>query len=278
VADATVGVNRLQAEDGMRPKARRSRTSYRGAVVAGAAIGMLLPIAAHCQDDAARFAALFDRPALVKTVPPKSAADPTGAIICTNYPDLMVRETGTDTPDPNTATLVALPAGTARPPCDARQRPHAITLQTEGFGLLGRKGPFLLFSATDPNGAIPFMTIDARSGRVIFTDGTAADRSFQAVTVQNGVLHLRYTRGFNASCSIMQSAATCWSKLLTEGKIPHDMGQPVPSPELCAASYAAERAPADDPSIITYDVEMTIDLAGNAQTLSRGAVGCAPVP
>ncbi len=262
----------------MRPTARRSRTSHLGAVLACAAIVVLFPIAAHCEDDAGRLAAMFDRPALVKKVPPKSEGDPIGEIMCTYYPDLMVRETGTDTPDPNAATLVPLPAGISRPPCNAGHHPHEITLRTEGFDLLGRKGQFLLFGATDPNGAVPFVAIDARGGRVIFTDGTAADRGFQAINVQNGVLHLRYTRGFNASCSIVQSAAACWSKLLAEGKIPRDMGPLVPSPEVCAGSYAAERAPADDPSVITYDVEMTIDLAGNALVLSHGAVGCAPVP
>jgi hypothetical protein len=247
-------------------------------LLVGAAIASLFPIVAQCQDDSAGVAALFDRPAMVRKVPPKSEADPVGEIMCTYYPDLMVRETGTDTPDPNDTTLLPLTAGGSRPPCDAVHRPHEITLKTEGFSLLGRKGPFLLFSATDPNGAVPFMAIDARSGGVIFTDGTAADRGFHAVTVRNGVLHLRYTRGFNASCSIMQDAAGCWSKLVAEGKIPHDMAQLFPLPNLCAAAYKADKAPADDPSVVTYDVEMTLDLAGNAQVLSHGAVGCAAVP
>lgn len=262
----------------MRPIAQRGRILHRGAVLAGAAIAMLVPGIAYSEDDAARLAALFDRPVAVQKVPPRSPDDPIGEMLCTYYPDLMLRETGTDTPAPNAATLVPLPEGIPRPPCDAGYRPREITLRTEGFGLIGRKGQFLLFSATDPNGAVPFLAIEARGGRVIYTDGTAADRGFQAVTVQNGILHLRYTRGFNASCSIVQGAAACWSKMLAEGKIPREIEQLAPSREVCAGSYAAEGAPADDPSIITYDVEMTIDPAGNAQVLSHGAVGCAPVP
>lgn len=190
----------------------------------------------------------------------------------------MVRESGTDTPDPNAATLVPLSAGGPRPPCDARHRVHEIALKTDGFSLLGRKGPFLLFSATDPNGAVPFMAIEARWGRVVFTDGMPADRSFRDVGLQDGVLHLRYTRGFNASCSVMQDAAGCWSKLVADGKIPREMRPAAPSAETCAAAYAAERAPADDPSVISYDVETTADVAGHVQVLAHGAVGCAPVP
>src|ERR1700722_18320320 len=109
----------LRAGGGMRSAAWLRWISSRGAVVGCAAvIAGFLPIAAHCEDDSARVAALLDRPALVKKVPPRSGDDPVGEITCTWYPDLMVRESGTDTPDPNAAMLVPLPAGGSRPPCD----------------------------------------------------------------------------------------------------------------------------------------------------------------
>jgi hypothetical protein len=230
-----------------------------------AAALMLLAGGAH--------AAQFDRAVSVTKVPPKSADDPAGQITCTFYRDLMVRESGTDTPDPNDAVLVRGKA----PRCDTTHRADDIELKTEGFSLLDRKGPFLFFGATDPNGAIPFKVIDL-SGRVIFEDGTPADRGIQSVVVENGALHMRYRRGFNASCSLMQNAANCWSKLVAEGKLPQDMAQPVSSSTLCAASYKADKAPADDPSIVMYDVEIRIDPAGQAHVLSHGAVSCAPVP
>jgi hypothetical protein len=262
----------------MRLLAQRGTMPHMCVVLVGGVIAMLLPIAARCEDDPARLAKLLDRPTLVRKAPPKSENDPTGEITCTYYPDLMVRETGTDTPDPNNAALVPLAAGAARPACNAALHPHEIALTTEGFSLIGRKGPFLLFSATDPNGAVPFMLLGASDGRAIFTDGTADDRGIRNITVENGVLRLHYTRGFNASCSIMQDAAGCWSKLVAERKLPPDMAQPAPSSKLCAASYTADQAPADDPSMVTYDLELTLDLAGATQVLSHGAVECAPVP
>ena len=124
---------------------------------------------------------------------------------------------------------------------------------------------------------MPFKVLDV-SGRVIFEDGTPADRGIGSVAVEKDGLHMRYRRGFNASCSLMQNAADCWSKLVAEGKLPRDMAQPVPSSGLCAAAYKADKAPADDPSIVMYDAETRIDAAGQAHVLSHGAVSCAPVP
>ena len=190
----------------------------------------------------------------------------------------MIQESGTDTPAPYAAILLPLPEAQTRPPCDATYRSGEVALKTEGFSFAGRKGQFLLFSATDPNGAVPFMVIYAGTGQVLFEDGTSADRGLQAVSVAKGSLHLRYRRAFNAPCSIMQNASGCWSQLITTGKLPHSMEQSAPSPQLCAPSYKAQKIPPDDPSIISYDVETVVGVAGEAQVTPRGPVTCAPVP
>jgi hypothetical protein len=238
----------------------------------------LLSVAAHSQTDRSKLAAQLDRPVAVRKVAPKSNDDPNGQLVCTFYPDVMIRESGTDTPAPNAAVVLPLPAGQARPACDATHRNGEVALKTEGFSFVGRKGQFLLFSATDPNGAVPFMVIDAGTGRLIFEDGTPADRGVQAISVEQGNLRLRYRRAFNAPCSIMQNAASCWSQLIAAGKLPHAMEQSAPSPRVCAASYKADKVPADDPSIIAYDVETVVDSTGQAQVTPRGPVSCAPVP
>jgi hypothetical protein len=246
--------------------------------LAGLMLGLsVIALSAYAQNDN-RLGAQFDRPVAVRKVPPKPAADSPGEIVCTYYGDLVVRESGTDSPAPNDAVLSPLAQGQPRPPCDARHADGGIALTTEGFSFIGRKGQFLLFSATDPNGAVPFMVIDATTGRVVFEDGTAADRGIQTVALDHGALRLRYRRGVNASCSIMQDAGACWSKLVADGKIPAAMAQSVPSPNVCAAAYKADKAPADDPSVITYDVEATIEIGGRAQVQQRGAVGCLPLP
>ncbi len=217
--------------------------------------------------------AIFDPPLTTQRIPAKSDNDPVGELFCTYYPDLMIRQSGTDTPAPNAATIIP----GAHPPCDAGHAAGEIALKTANFSLDGRKGRFLVFSQTDPNGAVPFMVLDIESGgRVIYTDGTAADRGIHSAAVENGGLRLRYTRGFNAPCSIMQDAAGCWAKLTAEGRVPKTLA--APSPQACAAAYRAAKAGADDPSVITYDVDMTIDPTGKTQVLSRGAVGCDAMP
>ena len=218
-------------------------------------------------------AAKYDRAVAVKKVPPKPADDTVGEITCTFYKDMMVRESGTDTPDPNDATVVR----GRLPSCDNTHRADDVELKTEGFSLLGRKGPYLFFAATDPNGAVPFKVIDI-SGRVIFEDGTPIDLGIANIELAGGTLHMHYRRAFNASCSIMQDAAGCWAKLIAEGSIPRDISIAAPSSQACKASYQAEKAPPDDTSIVSYDVDVRIDQQGRADVRPHGAVGCAPLP
>ena len=75
----------------------------------------LLPVAAVAQED--HEATLFDHPVTVQRVPPKSTGDLMGEIECSYYPDIMVRETRTDTPNPGNATIAHIPAAAPRPAC-----------------------------------------------------------------------------------------------------------------------------------------------------------------
>ncbi|HEX3350966.1 MAG TPA: hypothetical protein VHS58_22970 [Acetobacteraceae bacterium] len=132
--------------------------------------------------------AVFDKPAAVQAVP-----NPSGDLRCTWYSDVMVRETGVDSPAPGPATLVQATSG--RPGCDAQKGAHEIPLATSDYSFAGRKGGFLVFTATDPNAAVPFMVIDAGSGRTLYTDATAADRGIRAAEIADRALRLRFTRG-----------------------------------------------------------------------------------
>jgi hypothetical protein len=236
---------------------------------------VLISVTAQAQDQD-RLAAQLDRPVATKTVPAKSDDDPNGQIQCTYYHDFMLRETATDTPDPNDATLIPITAGAPRPGCDAVQHDKQLILKTEGYSYIGRKERFLLFSDTDPNGAVPFMVLDADSGKAIFDDGTPPDHGMQVVALDHGTLHLGYTRAFNAPCSLLKDPVGCWSRLVADGRVPRGAAQP--PRDLCAASYKEENAPADDPSIVSYAVDTTIDATGQVHVVPHGAIGCAPVP
>ncbi len=251
------------------------KDQFRTVVISGVLLvaGTLWPLSFPGAADSAE-TRLFDPPVSIRQIPAKSQEDTGGEVVCTYYRDLMIRESGTDTPEPDAATIVM----GAHPACTAARPVSGVPLPTQGYSLLGKIRRFVVFSATDPNGAVPFMVMDTPSGRTIYQDGTAANRGFHAVSVEHGALHLRYTRGFNASCSIVKDPAGCWARLIAEGKIPQAMTHALPSVQRCAASYKALRATPDDPSVIIYDVEITIDAAGKTRLLSRGVVGCEPLP
>ena len=223
-------------------------------------------------------AELFDRPLAVQSVPPASADDPGGAIRCTYYRDFMVRETGTDSPAPGPAAVIAVVDAARRPPCSAAPAAREVALKTEDFALRGRKGPFLVFEAADPNGAMPFSVVEAGSGRIVYSDSEIPPDGLHAVVLAGGVLHIRYTRAFNGSCSVLKDAAGCWAKLAREGNFPPQLAQSPPPVKMCAAAYRREDVPSDDPSMITYDVDVALEVSGKSEVKFVGNAGCAPMP
>ena len=216
-------------------------------------------------------AAQFDRPVTTQRLPPKSTRDPVGEHRCTYYKDFMIRETGTETPAPAAASLT--PIGPANPLCDAT---GGLPLPTAGFSFLGRKGPFLFFRATSPNGAMPFLILNAADGRVIYADSQFGD-GLRAASPKPASLDLHYTRGVNGSCSVYKEGPTCWARMLNEGKVPRVLALLQPPVQVCGTSYRKFNVPSNVPTLIYYDVHVTLQLSGKARVNARGAPSCAPV-
>jgi hypothetical protein len=214
--------------------------------------------------------AVFDPPLQRADMP-----DVSDGVRCTWYHGFAVRETGVASPAPGPASLLRA-TGAATAPCGPASPAGATILDTAGYSFLGRKGGFLFFQATDPNGAIPFRILDAASGRVLYADATAPDHGIPRMVPQDAGLRLTYTRGVNTPCSLLRDPASCWSRLLHAGVIPRGMARP--SPLVCAAAYAAGKAPADDPSLLGYDIDLTLDAGGRVHVLSRSAIACTPMP
>lgn len=223
---------------------------------------------ANAAEQTSREASLFDRPLSVQRIAPTSA---NGEIRCTYYADVMIQETGTDSP----AFLVSM--GGQKPACGAAATANEIRLETKNHSFDGRKGPFLFFSATAPNGAIPFRALDLADGHSVFSDARIGD-SLQSIVLKGDTLRLRYRHGVNGSCSVYGSGPVCWGKLLSEGKVPRGLAQAQPSVESCGAAYRRIKAPANDPSLISYDVDVTFKRSGKARINSRGTVGCDAMP
>ncbi len=233
-------------------------------------VPLLVSAAFALPAQAAKHRTVYDKPVREITLKAKPSADQ-DEIICTYYRDIMIRESGTDTPGPDTALM--LPVTT---PCTATKPAAAIDLKTAGFYLLGRKGPFLVFDLSDPNGAVPFRVIAAASGRMVFEDASIGD--LRRVELAGESLRLSYRRGINGDCSILQDGAACWRQFVQKAHLPPEIArQPAPA-AACAADYARHHVPKDDPAIISYDVEMQIGLDGKAAMASQGGIGCAYMP
>ncbi|MFO1167287.1 MAG: hypothetical protein U1E19_04080 [Rhodoblastus sp.] len=213
--------------------------------------------------------AVFDKPASTKIF----GKDDAPKVTCTAYADVTVREVQ----DGPTSEKAMLLRGGAMP-CGAKAPAGAITLETEGLYLLGRKGDHLVFTALDAHGAADFVVIDARTGKSVLKDATTGTPEFKAASAAGGATTLFYRRGINAPCSLLNSGGRCWGSLVEDGKIPDSLASPMPNPSICAASYKKEKSPKDNPSIIAFDVETIIDAAGKATTVGKGKVACLPMP
>lgn len=192
---------------------------------------------------------------------------------CTYYADFMVREVQDG---PTSENAVIVPG--VRPRCSAAKVPGEIVVNTASHSLSGRKGPFLIFSAMDPHGSVPFVVVNAASGRTLHTDATYGSSGLQDLEVVSDGLRMRYQRGINAECSIMQDARGCWAKLVAAKIIPPAMAQAVPSAQICDASYRKEKAQRDNSSIVNYRTELVVSANGPPRVLSTGAVACNPLP
>ncbi len=219
----------------------------------------------------------YDPPAKVINIPSPSSGD---AVTCTYYADVMIRISGTDSPSPGNTLVVPASAG-----CGRSTPSHGMELQSSGFALDGRIGNFLVFQWADPTGASRFTIFNVRSGNQLFQDGLSGSLyGITTIKVTQGILHMRYPRGVNTSCSLLSNRDGCWSQLLANGVVPHGAFSGPPAIETCKKNYKSAQiglmppTPDDDPSIISYDVALTLDSKGNATAKPVGALGCDPMP
>ncbi|MFG1343808.1 hypothetical protein V5F59_02845 [Xanthobacter autotrophicus DSM 431] len=218
-----------------------------------------------------RAAPAFDKPLDVKEVAPKSDSESEMAK-CTYFVDLMVHEVF-DGPTAKKPRIVPDKAG----PCTLAV-PAGTTVEMEDMILQGRKGPFLLFAYVDAQGAADFAIVQAETGKVIFKDAMALDPDALRIGIESGALKLGYLRGINAPCSMLQSNARCWASIVMDGKIPKDMERQIPDGKICTPAYKAAGAPRDNPSILTYPLDVLVSADGTQKELSRGKIGCVPAP
>jgi hypothetical protein len=214
----------------------------------------------------------FDDPVKVQTSTGQSG-DATGKkIVCTIYPDVIVRESDIDTPDPGDSTLVRTTMG-ASPDCLGKPGSSAIGLATSGQRFLGRRGNFLFFEQADTNGVLPFSVFDAGTGQKLFEDATTYE-GIGSFSFEPGILRLRFLRGVLGSCSIVKNGSSCWSKIADEEKLPETIAALQTPTETCEQAYKSEGAPDDADSIVSFRVTLVWDRTLDLQ--ASGPLNCRP--
>ena len=237
---------------------------------------LLLPQPGHA--DPERGAVLLDKPVSVQKIDPQPSPGKPDALTCTYYADLMIRETGTDSPGTGPAYVVHFPAAGKRPQCTAPRVAGDMELKTSNEAMLGRKGQFLFFEMTDAQGASPFEVVRITDGKSVYSDISGPDLSIKSINVTGDAVIFTYNRGYNASCSIPKDGDKCWKRLVKEGRFNIAIAsQPAPI-DACKLAYTASKTPDSDTSLITYDVTVSIPPEGKATVLARGKTGCEPGP
>lgn len=249
------------------PLPRAPRPSFRLWAVVFCA---LAPIALSSPTSGAAGGARFEAPASKTTVPGEEGRQ----TICTVWRDITVIERQ-DGPVSEAARLVR----GGEVDCGKVRDDTGTALDTAGMALEGRVGPVLLFTAMDPHGAIDFAVVRARDGEVLMQEALIGSPSFASATVGgDGAVTLKYVRARNAPCSLRQDERGCWEKLVADGAIPGAMAKRALPKGACVGSYRKERAPDDDPSIVTWG-QVTILAADGSITKSFSeTIGCRPLP
>jgi hypothetical protein len=220
----------------------------------------------------------YDPPTKMVNIPPSGLPGSGDGVTCTYYGDVMIRVSGTDTPAPDNALI--LPSSSR---CGRSAPSHGMELQSGASDLAGRKGNFLVFGLSDPTGATAFTVFNVQNGRQLFQDGLLGYHGM-SIKMSGDILYMRYLRGVNTTCSLLSDRDGCWSQLLANGVVPRGAFSGPPSLETCKKSYDSDPVdqrspnPDNDPSIISYEVALTLDSKGNAIVKPVGALRCDPMP
>ena len=256
-------------------------------------VALLVVIASGAAAREGQNAAPFDRPSPTKTLHAGKKE-----IRCYTFAHVMVKEI--DAGEVGDEQISFLPAGS---PCQAKTAPNEHIVPGEKWSgyFLGAKGDYVLLSAEDGvNGGLGFSVYHGADTTGIFEDSVKSERGhlrFQSIEPGADGLRMRYTRVYTAACSVQSDGTPCWTRIANETHLP------AATPPDCAAGYLhakeelatarcqiahrnnaacikqeVDAMKADDasPSVIGYDVDVTITPSQTSIQPVAGPVACWP--
>jgi len=214
----------------------------------------------------------FDAPRSKQEVElPANANGQAGKLRCTVFKTFVVKEVDRGEKGAEAHSIVRYDPAGAVPPCDLAFVPGEVPVEGWSGYFAGARGRFVFFAGDDgwEAGSTGFAVFDARSGRKVFEDAAVPGPEKLVLEADGEDLKLRFRRAWRAPCSIAKDPAGCWKKVRGALALP---GEAPP----CAAAYAKQQAPADDPSVLTYDAEVPSLTAKRVRAAAQPKVACFP--
>lgn len=193
----------------------------------------------------------FDPPKATQVVElPANEHGQVGKLTCTVYRGFVVKEVDRGEKGAEHHAIVRFDPTGAVPPCDLAFVPGEVEVSWAGY-FHGARGRFAFFVGDDgwEAGSMGFGVFDARTGKKVFEDAVVQGPEKLVLEPDGEDLKLRYRRAWRATCSLQKDPVGCWRKIRGALALP---GEAPP----CAAAYAKEKAPLEDPTVLTYDAEV----------------------
>lgn len=215
----------------------------------------------------------FDVPVKVDVVPlplAQGADDLAPAITCSRYADFMVKQV--DKGELGADKLALLPKDA---PCEETTAGESIIKDDMAGYYMEAKGNYVFFTGSDGyNGGMPFVVMDAKTGKHLFDDNYTLDEDIQTVTVEGTSLTLGFKRVYSADCSLYESKDACSDKVKAATGLGKDVAMPDCKPVYDAyikenPDYAADAKV--DPSVIIYEATLVFDGAKSVVTPVAGS-------
>jgi hypothetical protein len=200
-------------------------------------------------------AACFDSAREHRTVPlTRDGEGSAASLTCDTYDGFMVKVV-VERGEKGSArlALVRFDPESAAPACEEAAAPGEVALADWSGYFAGARSHYVFFGDEDGWEArsTAFAVYDVVTGKKVFADAAVPDVSEARIDQVGRDLRLRYRRAWKAECSLVADPDSCWK---TIGRLLGLEG----APPACTAAYAREKAPANDPSVLTYDAEVLL--------------------
>ena len=220
-------------------------------------------------------------------------------VSCFYYRSVVVKQVDYGEVGADRLALLPVVSGNATP-CRSNTETNEYVIPSDRWSgyFKGVSADYAFFEAPDgTNGGLGFMVLRIYDRKVLFED--IAQHSLQSIALHEGTLSFQYQRVFQANCSVVSAGSACRDQLI------HDTGVADASLSACGHGYQAakqsmakERCAADvansatcvseelthldeqkwndAPTVIVYEVEVSLKGDASAITRRSDALACRP--